>query len=372
MRIAILCPSFGEYAGIGRIAHALGTEFAALGHELALVSRPPRVLDTFWGPIPRLELPLHQQPRTWRHVARQLRFARDLAVTRARLGPFLRETGADVLLTLGISTFAPIALVATRIVPVVVSLQGGEPDGRFVSHPHLFRRLLRRAGGIAACARSLARQARELEPSIEGRLRILPNGVDPRPFAAAVPYAHGRPYVLAAGRLTRQKGFDVLIDAMARAGSIRRGEADLVVAGDGPEQHALTERASERGIEERVRFLGAVDATRMASLHRGAAVVAVPSRWEGLPLVCLEAMASGRPVVASAVDGIPDAVLDGTTGLLVAPDDPGALAQALDALLRDAARADALGAAGRTRARTTFAWPLIARGYVDLLAGAAR
>jgi phenylacetate-CoA ligase len=319
-----------------------------------------------------LELPLHQQPRTWRHVASQVRFARELRAARVRLESFLRESGADVLLVLGISTFAPMALLATRMVPVVVSLQGGEPDGRFVSHPRLFRRLLRRAAGVAACARSLARQACDLEPSIEGRLRVLPNGVDPGPFATAAPYRHERPYVLAAGRFTRQKGFDVLLDAVARVEAVRLGQVDLLVAGDGPEENALEARARSLGIEAGVRFLGARDAAQMASLHRGAAVVAVPSRWEGLPLVCLEAMASGRPVVASAVDGIPDAVLDGATGLLVPPDDPAALARALDALLRDAGRAETLGAAGRARARATFAWPLIARGYADLLATAAR
>jgi len=372
MRIAILCPSFGEYAGIGRIAQALGTEFAALGHELALVCRPAPVIDGHWRSVPRLEMPLHQQPRTWRHVARQLRFATELAAARSRLRPFLREVGADVLLSLGISTFASTTLVASHMVPVVVSLQGGEPDGRFASHPRLFRRLLRRANGVAACAHSLARQARLLEPSVEGRLRVIPNGVDPGPFAGAPAHRHERPYVFAAGRLTRQKGFDVLLDAVARVDAVRRGDVDVLVAGDGPEQRSLDAGVRARGLEARVGWLGSVDAAAIASLHRGAALVAVPSRWEGLPLVCLEAMASGRAVVASNVDGIPDAVVDGETGLLVPPDDAAALATALDTLLRDAPRRDALGAAGQARVRTAFAWPLVARRYLDLLHASVR
>src|SRR5206468_318440 len=80
-------------------------------------------------------------------------------------------------------------------------------------------------------------------------------------------------------------------------------------------------------------------------------LVACPSRWEGLPLVCLEAMASGRAVVASRVDGIPDAVGDGETGLLVPPEDPVALAGALRALLEDGARRERLGARGRAPTR---------------------
>jgi len=371
VRVAVLCPSYGEYAGIGTIADALGSEFHAAGTELALICRPDSPRTGAFATAPRLELPLHQMPRRWHQLRRQARFAALLARIRPPLRCFLDETRTDVLLTLGISTYAPVAIVASRLVPVVVSLPGGEPDGRFVAHPAVFRHLLRRARGVAACASSLARQAAALEPGVVARLHVIPNGVAPRVFAEATPYRHERPYLFAAGRFTRQKGFDVLLDALAHVEAVRRGTCDLLVAGSGPEARALETQARALGIDARVRFVGAMDTARLASLYRGALAVVVPSRWEGLPLVCLEAMASGRPIVGSRVDGIPDAVADGETGLLVPPEDAAALAGALGALVGDPSRADRMGAAARARAAALFAWPLVAARYLSVLRAAA-
>lgn len=367
MRIAVLCPSFGEYGGIGRIAEALGAEFAGLGHELALISRPHGAVRGVWAAAPRLEIPMPQLPRRWRHVARQARFAGTLLRALPQMRTFIGDVHPDVLLMLGISTFAPWAVLASAWVPVVISLQGGEPDGRFAAHPLLFRWVLGRSAGVTACAVSLGRDAVRLAPAVTGRLEVVPNGVDPEAFADAAPYTYDRPYVLAAGRFTRQKGFDVLLAAAARLPAIRDGRAHVLFAGDGVNQAQLEQQSVDLRLQAGVHFLGPVEPARLASLYQGARVVAVPSRWEGLPLVCLEAMASGRPVVASRVDGIPDAVLDGETGLLVPPDDPEALARALRTLLDDPGEANRLGRSGRLRARRSFAWPSIARRYVAVL-----
>jgi glycosyltransferase involved in cell wall biosynthesis len=253
---------------------------------------------------------------------------------------------------------------------VVVSLQGGEPDGRFTAHPRIFRRLLARASGVTACASSLALAALRLAPETASRLEVIPNGVDIQRFSKGAPYLHERPYVLAAGRFTRQKGFDVLIDAAARIQAIRGGRVSVLLAGDGAEEARLRQHVAELGLGGAVSFLGPADAEAMRALYRGARVVAVPSRWEGLPLVCLEAMASGRAVVASRVDGIPDAVIDRETGLLVPPDDAAALASALDALLADSAWTERLGAAAAQRACDGFAWPTVSRRYLAVLARA--
>jgi glycosyltransferase involved in cell wall biosynthesis len=372
MRITILCPSFGEYGGIGRIATALGNQFRSLGHGLALVCRPGAVVDRDWGSVPRLEIPMHQLPRRWRHVRRQARLAATLVRTLPRLRSFLENERADVLLVLGISTFAPLALAASRWLPVVVSLQGGEPDGRFAAHPTVFRWLLGRAAAVTACAASLARDAERLRPGVGSRLEVIPNGVDVTWFSGGAPHDEGRPYVLAAGRFTRQKGFDVLLEAAATLDAVRSGAVRVLLAGDGGEDPSLRQGVARLGLSEAVRFLGPVDADHLRALYRGARAVTVPSRWEGLPLVCLEAMASGRAVVASRVDGIPDAVIDGETGMLVPPDDPAALARALHTLLVDPARADRFGSAGARRAREAFDWPLVARRYLTVLQRAAR
>jgi glycosyltransferase involved in cell wall biosynthesis len=371
LRIAILCPSFGEYGGIGRIAGALARQFGAAGHQVSIVCRAGSPQPAETDRLPRLELRMHQLPRRWGHLARQARLAGTLARTLPSLRAFLADQGADTLFVLAISTYAPLALAASRWLPVVVSLQGGEPDGRFAAHPRVFRLLLLRAAAVTACATSLARQAEALAPGAARRLSVIPNGVDVERFANGGAYPHPRPYLLAAGRFTRQKGFDVLVEAAARLESVRRAHVDVLIAGDGGEEERLRALVQQRGLEANVQFLGAVGAERLGALYRGALAVVVPSRWEGLPLVCLEAMASGRPVVASAVDGIPDAVLDQETGLLVPPDDAPALAGALERLLGDASMAERLGAAGRERARETFAWPGIAQRYLAVFSRAA-
>ncbi|HWP65224.1 MAG TPA: glycosyltransferase family 4 protein [Candidatus Limnocylindria bacterium] len=371
MRPAILCPSFGEYGGIGRIADALIREFRAAGHSVSLICRPGAAASEASKGIPRLAIPMHQLPRRWGHLARHARLARTLWQTVPRIRGFLRAEEADVLFHLAISTYAPVALAMTSSLPVVVSLQGGEPNGRFAAHPGLFRHLLLRAAAVTACATSLAREAARLAPAITGRLSVVPNGVAVDRFTGAPPFAHPRPYLLAAGRFTRQKGFDVLIRAAAEVDAVRSGRVDVLLAGDGAEEAALRALVAQHELVGRVSFLGPVDETRMAALYRGARAVVVPSRWEGLPLVCLEAMASGRPVVASRVDGIPDAVVDEETGLLVPPEDAPLLARALERVLVAPAWAEQLGEAGARRARDAFAWPGIARRYLDVFARAA-
>jgi glycosyltransferase involved in cell wall biosynthesis len=160
----------------------------------------------------------------------------------------------------------------------------------------------------------------------------------------------------AAGHVTHRKGFDVLLDAFARAGL---ADARVVAVGDGPELDALRRRAAEQGIAERVHWLGRRDDA--ASLLAGCGVFVLPSRNEGMANVMLEAMAAGTPVIASDISGVRTAVAaEGgarPAGWIVPPDDPDALAAALRevaALLRDdpaAVRARADEALRRVRDR---------------------
>ena len=367
MRITIFCPSYGALGGIENIAASLAAEFRRCGHAVLVLARQDSGAVQDHDGTPVIRLPFHQFPRRARHVARHLRFARGLLPTVAGFRRALRQWNADVLLALAISTYGPYLLGLAGPTPVIVCLQGGEPGGAFAASPRLFRWVLRRAAGVAACATSLVPSALALAPDIAPRLRVIPNGVEPDRFSAHAVFPHERPYIVAVGRLTRQKGFDVLLDALVQLGK-QDCAVDLLIAGDGPEKNPLRFQCDRLGLSDRVQFLGAADETTIAALYRGARFVVCPSRWEGLPLVCLEAMVSGRAVVATAVDGIPDAVLDAETGLLVPPEDPAGLAAAMASLLKSPERSAALGRHGKQRVQERFTWHLIGRQYMEFFA----
>jgi glycosyltransferase involved in cell wall biosynthesis len=153
-------------------------------------------------------------------------------------------------------------------------------------------------------------------------------------------------YLLAVGRLRIRKGVDVLLAAMPEL-LRRHPAARLLIAGDGEHRAALERAAAALALGDAVSFLGRADAMRVRRLLRGAAALVVPSIYEGMPLVVLEAMEASVPVVASRVSGIPEVVEDGRTGWLVPPEEPASLAAALAAALDDPAAASRLGAAGR-------------------------
>ena len=190
------------------------------------------------------------------------------------------------------------------------------------------------------------------------RIWTVRTGVDPKAFAPQVPddglrsalgIAPGDPVVVSVGRLAKYKGQEILLEACALDPG-RRWR--LVFVGDGPARAAVGARASALGIAHRVVFAGARD--EVAPFLALADCVALASTEEGLPGSVLEAMAMARPVVATAVGGVPEAVADGVTGVLVPAGDAAALAQAIAAVVADPARAQAMGLAARERAERDF------------------
>jgi len=158
--------------------------------------------------------------------------------------------------------------------------------------------------------------------------------------------------LLFVGRLRIRKGVEVLLEAWARlveSAAAPPGRVRLAIAGDGEHRAALERKAGELRIAGAVDFLGRRSAAEVRGLLAGARALVVPSVYEGMPLVVLEAMEMGVPVVASRVSGIPEVVLDGETGWLVPPEVPEALAAALREVLDEPAEARRRGAAGRRR-----------------------
>ncbi len=146
----------------------------------------------------------------------------------------------------------------------------------------------------------------------------------------------------AIGRLDRQKGFATLIEAMAK---LKNSPLRCAILGDGPEHDRLAAMIRRHAVERTVWLLG--EKNEIPSWLSALDLYCLPSLWEGLPNSLLEAMALGLPVVASNVDGVPEAVTDGKTGLLVPPSRPAALAKALQTLANDAEKRAALGAAAK-------------------------
>ncbi len=205
------------------------------------------------------------------------------------------------------------------------------------------------------------------------RAEVLPNVTGGIEVASVEPPAAdpGTGELLFVGRLRIRKGVEVLLAAIAEL-RLRGWRGRLVLAGDGEHRGALESRARELGLgPESVVFLGRATAGQVRALLASARALVVPSIYEGMPLVILEAMAAGVPVVASAVSGIPEVVVDGETGWLVPCEDPPQLARALGEVLADETETRRRGAAGRGRVDALFR-PEVAAELWQRLIEAAR
>jgi D-inositol-3-phosphate glycosyltransferase len=246
------------------------------------------------------------------------------------------------------------------------------PEGRVRAELAVARQVDR---VLATCTEEVFELARMGAP--RRRMTVVPCGVDTTEFTPEGPVAPrgGRPRVVSLGRLVRRKGVDEVIEAMRRVPA-----AELVIAGgegDGdPDVARLRECAHRAGVADRVGLVGPVARPDVPALLRSAdAVVCVPW-YEPFGIVPLEAMACGRPVVASGVGGIQDTVVDQVTGLLVPPRRPDALATALRDLLSSPTLGTAYGIAGRDRVLARYDWERVAAAtalvYEDVVAARNR
>ncbi|MFF9901045.1 glycosyltransferase [Streptomyces longispororuber] len=217
---------------------------------------------------------------------------------------------------------------------------------------------------VATCRDEVGELARMGIPA--AKVSVVPCGVDTELFTPRGPVAErgASPHrLLQLGRLVPRKGAAVTVAALAEL-----PETELVVVGGpppdrigtDPEARRLRELAREAGVSDRVRFTGGVPCEDVPPLLRSADVVVCPADYEPFGIVPLEAMACGRPVVASAVGGQLDTVADPATGRLVPPRDPKALARAVAELLADPAVREACGAAGRRRVLSRYGWSSVA------------
>jgi len=350
MHVVMVAHSFPRQPGdvAGHFIWELAEALAARGHAVTAIA-----------PADRGEM---GAPTLGRVAVRRVRYAPPSRETLAYGGTMHRRAGRDPLAAVTFAALvrsfaravaaecraAPVDLVhahwwvpaglATRLAdragrPFLVTLHGTDvalartvPGGRL-----LMRWVLRRSAAVTAVSSSLAAAAAKITGRAATDIAVEPMPLAPAAPAAQAPRREGAVFV---GRLTTQKHVADLLEALALLG--RRGAAlHLTVVGDGPERTVLERRAASADLAGMVSFTGMVPPDTVPAHLAGKRVCVLPSVDEGLGLVVAEALVAGVPVVAARSGGIPDLLTDPEAGTLVPPDDPAALADAIQLVASD-------------------------------------
>lgn len=385
MRVLFLAHSFPRYAGdaagafILRLATALAEEEVAVRVLApATITAPSR--DVIGGiPVTRFRY----APRALETLAYGGNMATQVRESwGARLG-LVGLLGAELRATLAELRREPVDLVHAhwwfpsgvvgaaaahwRHVPLVTTMHGSDVRlGRAIAPARpAMRQVMRRSAWTTAVSSWLAVEAHAIAG---GALpTVAPMPVATELFTPDETIARGDA-LLFVGRLTKQKGLDLLLHALATLPAT----ISLDVVGGGEERASLEALVSALDLTSRVRWHGATPATKLASFYRRAVALIVPSVEEGLGLVAVEAQLCETPVVAFASGGVVDVVRDGETGLLVQERTPDALGQAIRMLLASPDRGRSLAQRGAEHARETFAPEHAARRYAGIYREAVR
>ncbi len=349
------------------VIDALARQFIALGHQPTVLAPPPRHLSIADDEFP---YPVIRHPRfiSSRHFVDWYKHWLERAHRRNQF---------DILHCHSIYPCGYLAALCQGNlgIPTVITSHGGDvhTTGRRLSKPGLpprYARSIAAADALIAISRFTHDGYLKLCPTARNIVSI-PNGVHLEPFAHQAP----RPaeldravtageYFLFIGRLHNRKGVDVLLEALAQLPPQRR--AMLVIAGDGDERAPLEAQCARLKLTSHVRFVGSARGTAKTWLLQNARFVVTPSRtWEAFGLVVLESYAAGRGVITTMLPGMMDLVEPERTGLLVPPESPTALAQAIDTLVADEAMARRFGERAH-RVAQNFGWRTIAERHLEL------
>lgn len=252
--------------------------------------------------------------------------------------------------------------------PVVVSVHGNDIQ-KFPKESFIYRRpttvLLKKADFVTACSKSLLEDAIQLEPSIKDKSISIGNGIDLSEFDLKDIYKAEKPYILSFGRLEHKKGFDVLINSF-KIVSKKFPDYDLIIAGDGVKRSELQNLINNLGLDKKVKLMGMLPRKEILKLLNGCEIFVCPSRIEPFGIVNLEAMAAGKPVIASKVDGVPEVIEDGVNGILVEPENVNQLVDAISNLLINEDLRNKLSVNGKKIVEEKYSWEVVGERYFDL------
>lgn len=332
--------------GTETVAERLATAMAARGHEVTVVTGTHEGLadrNHEKGVIVR-RLPFRRALEEQDAIA-VLQIRREVSALKAEFAPDIVH-----LHFLGASGFFLLQTLATSPAPMVVTIHGGLGDCSGGDHTVLGR-LLKTATWVTGVSEAMVAEALKIEPEAAGRSSVIYNG-DAAELRRESP--KDPPYLFLSGRHVETKGIDLAIGAMPDVLAAHPGTR-LVVASDGPLRPQLEALAHDLGVGEWVTFTGWIDDARLKELAARSLAVLVPSRsHEGFGLVALEAALLSRPVISSAIGGLPEVVKDGETGIVLQDLTSRAIADAAISLLDNPALAAEFGRRAAERAKRKF------------------
>ncbi len=256
---------------------------------------------------------------------------------------------------------------------LTIYLHGGETrvlQHESPSYRKLLLHCLRRADAVVAVSQGLAEDARRLCPELGERLHVVPNGIDVARVRRAEAFEHPRPYAFYAGRLARAKSVPRIIEGF---GPVAQAEAgvDLLLAGSGDREAEARAAVARLELKDRAMFLGGRPRDDVFGLIRGARFLTLASDAEGLPIVGIEAMAAGTPLVAPRVAGVTELIEDGQNGLLFEPGDVEGYADRMLELFRSDNLHRRLSEGARQFPVERYDMGLLWREHLRILSGAA-
>jgi glycosyltransferase involved in cell wall biosynthesis len=373
MRILVINYEFPPLGGgAGNASYHIARGIARLGHEVA-------VLTSGFRGLPKREMldgfEVYRIPVMRRH---QDHCSPLEMVTFILSGCFhapriAQELQPDVALAFMTIPSGPVALwlKKTKRLPYLVLLRGGDVPGflpeQLATYHKLTRPLIhkiwRESLKPVANSEGLKNLAQHSAPRVE--MSVIPNGIDAEKYRPSLNSAEPhRVRLLFVGRLSVQKDLATLVTALSLVAQ-RTPDVELRIVGDGPERERLQQKVNELRLTSRVTFCGWVGKNQIVECYQHADVFVLPSLYEGMPNVVLEAMACGLPIVATNIAGSNELVEDGVNGFLVPVRDSAALAEGLHALAQDASLRRGMGLASR-QAALSRDWTSVACQYLSL------
>ena len=361
--------------GGGKVTHYISKNLARGGHHVCIVTSQ-------FGDLPKYEeldgfevhrVPVLRKSSDVCSIHEMLTFVFSASLYSLRL---VRKLRPDIVHAFFGIPSGPVAYLLKKVydLPYVVFL-----GGRDVPRPHpdpAFYRLIYgilapairsiwgNANAVIACSNGLRDLA--LRTENDARIHVIPDGVDLSKFRPVEKNADPEKVkILTVGRLIPRKGFDCLIRSLPKVMKIAKRDLCVEIVGDGPLRAELIRLAEQFQVARKLIFAGTVPYEQLAEKYQQADVFVLPSLAEGMPLVVLEAMASGLPIIATGVQGIEELVKQGVNGYLFPPADPNSLAQYLAAVINDNAIRLKMGKES-TRIVRKYDWANIAEQYLHI------